>query len=127
MHKLMPQEFDGINQAKVLMHNSMNNLLPLMRVELLGDLPYPLGQFDDYLHISGAMGIPNPNELNVRSERPDAVPNERKARGIDTVVVSLVTDSPAARRLTTSTCCTLVSDDRRPIAFPSARARAIPA
>jgi hypothetical protein len=86
MHKLMTQEFDGIDPAKVLMHNSMNNLLSLMRVEPLGDLPYLLGQFDAYLHVSEVMGILNPDELTVLSERRDAVPDERKISGIDTLV-----------------------------------------
>ena len=86
MHKLMTQEFDGIDPAKVLMHNSMNNLLSLMRVEPLGDLPYLLGQFDAYLHVSEVMGILNPDELTVLRERRDAVPDERKTSGIDTLV-----------------------------------------
>lgn len=84
MHKLMTQEFDGINPAKVLMHNAMNNLLSLMRVEPFSELSYLLGQFDAYLHISEIMGILNPDELGILRERRDAVPDDRKANGIDT-------------------------------------------
>lgn len=86
MHKLMTQEFDGINPAKVLMHNAMNNLLSLMQVEPLSELPYLLGQFDAYLHVSEVMGILNPDELAVLSERRDVVPDERNASGVDTGV-----------------------------------------
>lgn len=84
MHKLMTQEFDGINPAKVLMHNAMNNVLSLMQVEPLGELSYLLGQFDAYLHVSEIMGILNPDELAVLRARRDAVPDDREASGIDT-------------------------------------------
>lgn len=79
----MIEQFNSINPSKVIMHEAFNTVLMLMRTEPVEQMSYLLGRFDGYRMIAESLQILSPEELQVLSERCDAVPAEREVSGLD--------------------------------------------